>query len=151
MHSIRIRRSARPFQEESGYGGEGEYASYHPEGKNGQEEGHVEPAVLVQPLQESSVEAEAKANAIGRLCQDTRSESCMDYVHWYSGIVKAAKGVWHVVKTAAVQTYHSLGAGDPYDGRDGRHALETFYQGSDAKECFDTDECANLGGDLGRF
>jgi RHS repeat-associated protein len=76
------------FEEEGGY----EYASYHQGGKEGHEAAHVEPAVLVQPLQESASEAEAKAGAVVRLCQDMTGGSgktgpCARYAWFGSGVV----------------------------------------------------------------
>lgn len=76
------------WEEEGGY----EYAAYHQGGKEGHEEAHVELAVLVQPLQESASEAEAKAGAVVRLCQDITGGSrktgpCARYAWFGSGVV----------------------------------------------------------------
>lgn len=69
--------------------------------KGGEGEAHAEPAVLYQPLQESSSEVETRAKAALRLCQDaaggaTKTEACARYASIFSKI-----GHWvdkHIIK-----------------------------------------------------
>lgn len=102
--------------------GEEEYASYKPHSENGKEEAHVEPAVLIQPLQESTSEGEAKAGAAVRLCQDSphevsETELCARYASvlgWIKKhVVRPAKRVWNstvrYVVRGASDTWKTMG------------------------------------------
>jgi hypothetical protein len=93
-------------EEEGEYG----YAAYHQGAENGKHEAHIEPAVLVQPLGESTSEAEAKAGAVVRLCKDAvhetgSAEPCARFawfgsgvVHWVTKhIIRPVEHVWNTV------------------------------------------------------
>jgi hypothetical protein len=73
--------------------GEYEYASYQGGGTGSNEEAHVGPATLVQPLQESTGEGQAKAGTVVRLCKDAgheagNAEPCARYVEVFGWINK---------------------------------------------------------------
>jgi RHS repeat-associated protein len=104
-------------EEEGGYEG----VAYHP-GTGGQVEGHVEEALLYQPLGDGSsvVQVEAELRRVPPRCLKLYAESegkglssnagCMRYAGLFGeivgGIEKVAKGGWKVIKHAASNVWH---------------------------------------------
>ncbi len=108
----------RIFQEESE---EWEYVSYKQGGKEGRSEAHAEPAILVQPLGEST--SEAKAGAMPHLCLNAAHEvskegPCARYTSigsWVTKhIIRPAVHAWNstvrYISRGAIDTYKATGA-----------------------------------------
>jgi RHS repeat-associated protein len=99
------------YEEYEEEGEEWEYVAYHQGAKAVSEAVHAEEGLLFQPLGEATSKeqtVEGMAN-LAVLCGDELNSqagqgghgACARYAHWYSGIVKVAKAVWHGVKRAA--------------------------------------------------
>jgi hypothetical protein len=103
--------------------GEYEYASYQHGAKEGHEEAHVEPAILVQPLGETVGEAGGvlgdsetamRLHDLLRQCQadshrTPRTESCAQYVSLLGDALGVIKKGWQALKSAAHATWRFVG------------------------------------------
>lgn len=81
--------------------GENEYASYKQGDKNGHEEAHIEPAILLQPLTSEEPDYEPHSSLKGQvhLCTEHGSEvGQLCDASFLGKLRRAATDAWHVVK-----------------------------------------------------
>ncbi len=125
------------YEEYEEEGEEWEYVNYEHGGKEGREEAHVEPAILVQSLGEST--SEAKAGAMAHQCQDTAHEvskkgPCARYASigsWIKkNIIRPAEHVWNstvrYISRGVTDTYKATGANVKGMWEVGKNAYEDW-------------------------
>ena len=128
------------YEEESGY----EYASYHQGAENGEQEAHVESAVLYQPIPVNEDAPRGPRYELAEQClhsssSASRARACTEYASLFGEALKAIKKGWKAVKAGVHAAWRFVGeetvSWSEFEGR----VKSVFETG---KEIFGLAKCA---------